>query len=204
MLNCRHSIDENNYSNASHKANTHNTPVQKTNLQHLDEDYTCESALFSSLLEEIPNQDSNAYKITITSKENNISFSKLLDTRPQGSHINYCNDLYTVVGFPCGGPCYSRVFVFTDKNRHIEQYSYAQEVKNNTSIIAYIKDEAFENLIIHNFLNDKELFIDISDMNYWVYGQADSLIFQNENLLLHYASIDNEFVTKEVSLKSIL
>ena len=96
------------------------------------------------------------------------------------------------------------MFVFTDKNRHIEQYSYAQEVKNNTSIIAYIKDEAFENLIIHNFLNDKELFIDISDMNYWVYGQADSLIFQNENLLLHYASIDNEFVTKEVSLKSIL
>ncbi len=178
--------------------------AQKKEAEFLDSTYKCENAKFSSVLEEIPNRDSNAFKLTITSKENKNKFTKILDTRPGMSKINYCNDLYTVVSFPCGGPCYSQVFIFTDKNRPIEQYAYSQEVKNNSTIIGHIKDEEFEKLIIHNFLNSKELTVDISDMSYWNSGQLDSMVIKNDNLILYYQSKNEKQKTRSVNLKSIL
>jgi hypothetical protein len=166
--------------------------------------YNRESRRYISKLEEIPNRDSNAYKLTISLKNGEKSFSKIVDTRPKMSHINYCNDLYTVVGFPCGGPCYSQVFVFTDENRPIEQYDYCQMVKNKPNIIAHIRNEEFEKLIIHNFNNNKELTVDIADNNRWNYGQMDSMIMKKENLILYYTSEKQTGIKKTVSLKSIL
>ena len=172
--------------------------------KYLDSVYKCENNKFISELEEIPNRDSNAYKITITSKKGKNKITKILDTRPRMSHINYCNELYTVVGFPCGGPCYSQVFIFTDKNRPIEQYTYSQKVENNQNIIAYINDEVFEKLIIHNFLNSKELIVDISDSNMWNYGQMDSMLVKKNNLILYYESDKKKNKIKTIDLKTIL
>lgn len=143
-------------------------------------------------------------KITISSKDGKTKFTKILDTRPEMSQIHYCNDLYTVVGFPCGGPCYSRVFVFTDKSRAVEQYDYPQEVKNSINIIGHIKDEKFENLIIHNFLNSKELVVHLPDSNPWNYGQMDSMSVKNDKLILYYQSKSSKSIAKSVNLKSIL
>lgn len=170
----------------------------------LDSTYRCENDNFISVLEEVPNTESNAYKLTIFSKHSNDTIIKILDTRPQMSKINYCNEFYTVVGFPCGGPCYSRVFIFTDKNRPTEQYTYPQETKNNANIIAHIEDEEFENLIIHNFSTSKELTVNISDSNPWNYGQMDSMIVEKDNLILYYQSKGEKQITKKVNLKTIL
>ncbi|VXC33812.1 hypothetical protein FLAVO9AF_840018 [Flavobacterium sp. 9AF] len=172
--------------------------------KYLDSVFKCENNKFISELEEIPNRNSNAYKITITSKNGQNKITKLLDTPPRMSHINYCNELYTVVGFPCGGPCYSRVFIFTDKNRPNEQYSYSQKIENNQNIIAYIKDEVFEKLIIHNFLNSKELIVDISDSNMWNYGQMDSILVKKNNLILYYECDNKKNKIKTIDLKTIL
>ena len=186
---------------SSEKPNANNFEREK---EFLDSIYNCENSKFISVLEEIPNQNSDAYKLTITSKNGNGKFTKILDTPPHMSQIHYCNDLYTEVGFPCGGPCYSRVFVFTDKNRPIEQYTYAQKVKNNSNFIAHIKDEEFEKLIIHNFLNSKELIVDISDAILLNYGQMDSLLIRKDNLVLYYESNKNKSIVKKVNLKKIL
>jgi hypothetical protein len=166
----------------------------------LDSISKCENDQFTSVLEEIPNRDTNAYRITITSKKGNNKFTKILDTRPKMSQIHECNDLYTEVGFPCGGPCYSRVFVFTDKNRPEEQYEYVQKVKNNSAIIGHIKNEEFENLYIHNFMNSKEQTVDFSDINDWNYGQTDSMVIKGDKLILYYQSKNRKNATKTVKL----
>lgn len=181
---------------------------EKNNINSVEKNlgriYNCENNKYISVLEEIPNQNSNSYKITITSKKDKNKITKILDTPPKMSQINYCNDLYTVVGFPCGGPCYSQVFIFTDKDRPIEQYNYAQEVKNNQNIIAYIDNEEFKKLIIHNFMNNKELIVNISDSNMLNYGQMDSMFVKKNNLILYYISIKNKNKTKTIDLKTIL
>jgi hypothetical protein len=164
----------------------------------------CESFRYISKLEEIPNADSNAYKLTISSKDSKRQFSKILNTRPGMSQINYCNDLYTVVGFSCGGPCYSQVFVSTDENKPTEQFDYSQKVKNNPNFIVHIQDEEFKELIVHNFENRKELLFDISDNNYWNYGQMDSIVMKNESLFVYYMNEKDKAIKKEVNLKPIL
>ena len=205
---CQKNSKQDNNASTSKKENrlTDSTKQKSIELEKkfLDSIYDCENSKFSSVLEEIPNRNTDAYKLTITSKDGKNKIIKILDTRPTMSKIDYCNDLYTVVGFACGGPCYSRVFVFTDKNRPIEQYAYTQEVKNNPNIIAHIKDEEFEKLIIHNFLNSKELKVDISDANLLNYGQMDSLLIKKDNLILYYSSKKNKKITKKINLKEIL
>ncbi|MBI1836745.1 MAG: hypothetical protein HYR91_05715 [Flavobacteriia bacterium] len=199
------------------KINKAISPIQKSEIkpneieqieiseQHFrDSLYNRESKHYISKLEEIPNTDSNAYKLTISLKNGEKLFSKVIDTRPQASQINYCNDLYTVVGFACGGPCYSQVFVFTDENRPMEQYDYGQKVKNNPNFIAHIRDEEFKELVIHNFKNSKELVVDISDNNFWNYGQMDSIIMKDKNLFIYYINEKQEAIEKVINLKSIL
>lgn len=169
----------------------------------LDSLYTCECDQFISKLEEIPNKDSNAYRITIKSKKGAWKKSKLINTRPVMSRISYCNEFYTVVSFACGGPCHSELFVFTSDERPDEQYSYAQEVKNNPNIIGHIKNEEFEKLILHNLKNNKEMTADISESGLYNYGQMDSMIIKNGNIILHYSTETELHETKTINIKPI-
>lgn len=165
--------------------------------------YIRESDNYISKLEEIPNRDSNAYKLTISLKNGEKQFTKILNTRPERSMINYCTDLYTVVGFSCGGPCYTQIFVFTDKNRPIEQYSYAQRVIDYPNIIAHIKNEEFEKLFVRNFNNGKELKIDISDGHLINYGHMDTMYILKNDLVVIYPS-NKKQKKKIINIESIL
>jgi hypothetical protein len=185
--------------------------IKSKELEKIDEDekrfrdslYNRESDNFISKLDEIPNRDSNAYKLTISLKNGKKLFTKILNTRPQRSMINYCTDLYTVVGFSCGGPCYSQVFVFTDKNRPSEQYGYAQRVIDYPNIIAHIKNEEFEKLFVRNFNNGKELKIDISDGHLINYGHMDTMYIVKNDLVIMYPS-NKKLKKKIVNIESIL
>lgn len=208
FLSCQNNSKQDNNPSTSRKNNSSSNPIKQNKIEFKkkfsDSIYKCENSNFISELEEISNRNSDSYKLTITTKNGKNKIIEILDTRPTMSKIDYCNDLYTVVGFPCGGPCYSRVFVFTDKNRPIEQYAYAQQVKNNKNIIAHIKDEEFEKLIIHNFSNSKELIVDISDANLLNYGQMDSLVSTKNNLVLYYSSNKNKNIVKKVKIKMLM
>jgi hypothetical protein len=164
---------------------------------------SCENDKFVSVLEATQNTDFDAYQLTIFNKKSKDKTIKMVDARPQMSKIVSCNEDYTVVGFPCGGPCYVRVYIFTDKNRPNESYSYAQEVKNSRHLIAHIENEAFGNLMIRNLSNHKTQMLDISDADALNYGQMDAMMMEGSDLILHYKSKNAQEIIKKVSLKKV-
>jgi hypothetical protein len=129
LFSCQNKIEDNNNDFILNENISSVSKDSLANKKFLDSLYTCESSKFISKLEEIPDRDSNAYRITIISKDGKWKKSKLINTRPKLSRISNCNDLYSAVSFACGGPCYSKVYVFTNDDRQDEQYHYAQEVK---------------------------------------------------------------------------
>jgi hypothetical protein len=165
--------------------------------------YNRESAHFISKLEEIPNKDSNANKLTIASRDGKKHIKKILNTRPQMSRISYCNDLYTVVGFPCGGPCYTEVFVLTDGSK-TKQFQYSQRISNKPYLIAHIVEEDFQTLRIHNLKNDKELSIDISDCFHLNYNQMDTLYVWQNKLYIEYPNTTYKPIKKAVPISALL
>lgn len=207
LLSCQNASNEKSVKNS----NTFNLEKKTNEIEKIDENekrfrdslYYRESDHFISKLEEIPNRDSNAYKLTIFSKNGVKQFTKILNTRPQMSMINYCNDFYTVVGFPCGGPCYSQVFVFTDENRPLEQYNFGQSITGNPTIIAHIKNEEFETLLVRNLKNGKEIPIDISDAAPFNFGQMDTLYLSEQNLEIQYLTKNHKTRKRTISLKKI-
>jgi hypothetical protein len=166
--------------------------------------YSRESDNYISKLEEVPNRDTDAYKLTISLKNGKRSFSKFLDTRPRASLINYCNDIYTVVGFSCGGPCFSQVFVFTDENRPTEQFDYARSIAEHPNFITHIKNEEFDRLIVHNFDNGEELVIVNPDIDWWNYGQMDTMYINGKDLKIEYHTEKNNTRKKTISLQKII
>ena len=178
--------------------------VDEATKRFRDSMYFRESDNYISKLEEIPNKDSNAYKLTISLKNGKKHFSKILNTRPKASQINYCNDFYTVVGFSCGGPCYSQVFVFTDDSRPIEQYAYSRSISDHPKIITHIRNEEFDKLFIRNLDNRKEVLVKNTDINWTLYGQMDTIYVVGERLNLEYLTESGKTRTKTVSLEEIL
>lgn len=170
----------------------------------LDSLYTCECDQFISKLEEIPNKDTNAYRITIKSTDGTWKKSKLINTRPAMSRISNCNEFYTVVSFPCGGPCHSELFIFNKEDKPDEQYKFTQIVKNNPNIISFVRNEEFEKLIFRNFLNNKEMTVNNPLSGLFNYGQMDSIILKKENVILYYATESEKHEAKKINIQPIL
>lgn len=166
--------------------------------------YSRESENYISKIEEIPNREDDAYRITIKSKSGNWKKTKIINTRPQMSRIIYCNDFYTAVSFPCGGPCHSEVFVFTSETRPDEQYTYVEIVKNKPNIITHFRDEEFENLMVRNLTNNKEMKINISEIDLFSWDFIDSVRLSNNILEIHYSKSGERQKIKSASIKSIL
>jgi len=165
----------------------------------------CENNAFVSELRENKNLNTNGYTLTIKSKDGSKKITThRLDLPPGRAQINYCINEYTVVGFSCGGPCYSQVFVFTKEEKANEQFAFSQRIGNNPNLIAHIENEEFEELIIHSFETGKELKIDVSDSNFWNYGHMDTLFMIKNNLILKYTPEDKPQKQKTVNLEKIL
>ena len=164
----------------------------------------CSSDSFISILEENHSLKDYAFVLTIKSKDGSTKKVDTLDVRPSMSNINYCTEDYVVVGFACGGPCYSQVFIFTKEDRPNEQFSYSQRVYSHPNIIAHIENEEFENLIIHNFDNGKELKVFIKDGDLLNYGRMDTLFIKKNKIVMEYTSVNNTSKKRIVDLESIL
>jgi hypothetical protein len=197
-------LTENNNPSELENRSLDSSNIDEDEKRFRDSLYNRESENFISKLEEIPGRDSNAYKLTISSKKGNNSFFKVLNTRPMASLINECNDLYTVVGFSCGGPCTSKIFVFTDKERPIEQYSYAHVINEKPNIIIYTKEEEFQNLIIHNLNNGKEIMVHNRDIQWQTYGQMNKFNITNNKLEIEYTTVNETTRKKTIYLQKIL
>ncbi len=166
--------------------------------------YTGESDNYISKIEEIPNREENAYRIIIKSKYGSWEKTKIINTRPTMSKISYCNDLYTVVSFPCGGPCHSEVFVFTNKTRPDEQYDYTEPVKNKPNIITHFRNEEFENIIVRNLANNKEMKINISEIALFSWDFIDSISMNKNRLEIHYTKSNDLHKIKTTDIQKIL
>ncbi|RZK11580.1 MAG: hypothetical protein EOO46_06230 [Flavobacterium sp.] len=164
----------------------------------------CSSSSFISVLEENQKLKENGSVLTIKSKDGSIKKVDTLNVRPTLSNINYCTEDYVVVGFACGGPCYSQVFIFTKEDRPNEQFSYPQRVYSHPNIIVHIEKEEFENLIIHNFDNGKDLTVFIKDSDPLDYGHLDTLFIKKNKIIMEYTSANNTSKKRIVDLKSIL
>lgn len=199
------SCSENAKVNEQVLASPHNlAPIEVVKLDSCVLINTCGNKTFISKLEELPNLDKNAFRLTIESRNGSLKKVHTLDARPSLTSISYCTDDYTVVGFSCGGPCYSQIYVFTKEERPNEQYDYAQQIHGISNIIAHIEHEEFEKLILHNFENGKEMKVDISDGDLMMYGQMDSIYKKNHKIVLNYSSPEQKPITKIVHLDSIL
>jgi hypothetical protein len=173
--------------------------------QHFrDSLYKRESDHYISKLEEIPNREDDAYRITIKSKNGSWKKTKVMNTRPRMSRISDCNDLYTVVGFPCGGPCHSEVFVFTSKTKPDEQYDYVEIVKNKPNMITHFRNEEFENLIVRNLTNNKEMNINISEIELFSLDFIDSVCLNKNDLNIFYTTQNDKQKIKTTNVKAIL
>jgi hypothetical protein len=93
--------------------------------------------------------------------------------------------------------------VFTD-NREKKQFDYGQKISSNPNIIAHIKNEEFERLIIHNLKNGKEQIIQNHDINWMQYGQMDTMYIAGNTLKLEYQTFNKQTKKKSISLNDIL
>ena len=166
--------------------------------------YTRESDHYISKIEEIPNREDDAYRITIKSKNGSWKKTKVINTRPHMSRISDCNDLYTVVSFPCGGPCHSEVFVFTSKTKADEQYDYVEIVKNKPNMITHFRNEEFENLIVRNLTSNKEMNINISEIKLFSLDFIDSVCLNKNELHIFYTTQNDKQKIKTTNVKAIL
>lgn len=166
--------------------------------------YTRESDHYISKIEEIPNREDDAYRITIKSKNGSWKKTKIINTRPHMSRISDCNDLYTVVSFPCGGPCHSEVFVFTSKTKADEQYDYVEIVKNKPNMITHFRNEEFENLIVRNLTSNKEMNINISEIKLFSLDFIDSVCLNKNELHIFYTTQNDKQKIKTTNVKAIL
>lgn len=164
----------------------------------------CDDNNYSAMLEKDKLKGNDSCILRIKSKEKTIDKFEILNVPADKSSISYCANDYVVVGFSCGGPCYSQVFVFTD-NRKNKQFAFGQRISNNQNVIAHIRNEEFETLIIHNLKTDKEIQVDISDNNAeWNYGHMDTLYMKQDKLFIEYPTTENQTKMKSISLEGIM
>ncbi|MFA7272640.1 MAG: hypothetical protein WC044_02165 [Crocinitomicaceae bacterium] len=163
----------------------------------------CDDSNYSAVLEEDKTKGNDSCIIRINQVGKAIDKSEILNVPADRSSINYCEKDYVVVGFACGGPCYSQVFVFTD-GREKKQFDYGQKVSNNPNLIAHLRNEEFEKLIIHNFKNGKELIIQNPDINWMQYGQMDTIYTTGNDLKLEYQTENKQTKKKSISLIDII
>lgn len=146
----------------------------------------CSTVSYRSVLEENTSLHTDAYTLTITHQASKRTAVHTLDLPPGRANIHQCNETQTVIGYPCGGPCYALMVVFSKENRPVERYFYAQPIGSAPHLLAHIANEQFDSLIVHNFRNSKEMKIDIADGLGFNYGHMDTLYLKKNELCLEY------------------
>ena len=163
----------------------------------------CDNSIYSAALEEDKTKGNDSCILRINQVGKTNDKIEILNVPADRSSINYCDKDYVVVGFASGGPGYSQVFVFTD-GRENKQFDYGQKISNNPNIIAHIRNEEFEKLIIHNLNNGKEQIVENPDINWMQYGQMDTMYIAGNTLKLEYQTVNKQTKKKSISLNDIL
>jgi len=164
----------------------------------------CENARFSAVLEKDKTKGNDSCILRINSKDGTMNKIEILNVPTDKTSINSCEKDYVVVGFACGGPCYSKIFVFTDHRKN-KQFAYCQTISNNPNIVAHIQNEEFETLRIYNLITSKEISVAIPDNDaMWNYGQMDTLYIKHNKLFIEYPTINKKTIKKSIPLEKIM
>ncbi len=166
----------------------------------------CDNNSFIAILEENLEADSNAFILTLKTKKGDVKKVQILNVRPSFSQINYCTKDYVVVGFSCGGPCYSQVFISIKDNETNQQFDYANRVSGEYNIITHFENEEFDNLIVQNLDNGKRLNVNIRNCEQIEYSPCymDTQYIINNRLFLEYDSESKHPKKKTIGLQKIL
>ena len=201
LIGCNNSYDKKSVrSKKTLSENTKSIPSHRTTflIDH------CDIILLAELEQDIT-KGNDSCVLRIRTLDKKMIKIETLNVPVDKSQITNCEKDYVVVGSSCGGPCYSKLFVFTD-NRKNRRFDYCNVISNNSNIVAYIKNENFDKLYVHNLKNSKEIEIEIDNyhQNPLIYGQLDTTYMVNNNLTIKY-SIENEGKKKKVvNLEKIL
>lgn len=160
---------------------------KETKVKPIIEPYvdSCDNGKYLSILKGDPLLDSNAFELTIYDENRQLIKRETLDVPFGLSRLRNCAENYTMVGFACGGPCYSRLFISYDSTK-TKQFGYCQIVSNNENIVAYKKGEDFERTILHNVTTSEEQVIEIPNIGWTQYGHFDSLWIENRSINITY------------------
>ncbi len=157
----------------------------------------CESKLMVELEEDVT-KGKDSCVLRIRTLDRKLIKLETVNVPVDKSSITNCEEDYVVVGSSCGGPCYSKLFVFTDKRKN-KRFDYCHIVSNDPNLVIYVKNEDFDKLLVHNLKNSKEMEVDIDNdkQHPLIYGHLDKVYLVNQNLIINY-SIENEGEKKKI------
>jgi hypothetical protein len=201
IMACQHTSDgTSDHKHKTAKEKTNSTPSPRTRflIDH------CETKLLAEL-EEDRSKGKDTCILRIRTVDRKLIKMENLNVPVDRSSIENCEKDYVVVSSSCGGPCYSKLFVFTDKRKN-KRFDYCHIVSNDPNLVIYVKNEDFDKLLVHNLKNSKEMEVDIDNdkQHPLIYGHLDTVYLVNQNLIINY-SIENEGMKKKiVHLEKIL
>jgi hypothetical protein len=165
----------------------------------------CENKTYKATLYEYENLQKDAFVLNILFKDGRKK-DFILDSRPGFTTINHCKKYYVVVGMACGGPCYGRDFIFLDKKRAAEGYTYCNIADSNENIITYIQNEEFEKLHIRNLLNGKEKIVLLHNCEDPISYPCSIMKMDviNQNLVIRFDSAGKKAKKKIIDIGDIL
>lgn len=165
---------------------------------------TCKNKAYEAKLEEFIYFDSNAFLLTITSKDKDKILS--LNLPPGRTHIEKCVNNYILLSSACGGPCFGFDFIFLKEERPSESYMYCYIAKSNENIITHIENEEFENVKIRNIKNSKEITIHLDACeNVSSYPCGITKIDVSGNMLtIEFDSSERTLRQKQINISEIL
>lgn len=164
----------------------------------------CDNNLLAELERDIT-KGNDSCVLRIRTKDKKMIKTETLNVPVDRSQITNCEKDYVVVESSCGGPCYSKLFVFAD-NRENKRFDYCEVISNNPNIVVYVKNENFDNMIVHNLKNSKELEVKIENHHNHplIYGHLYTTFLIKNDLTIKYSIEDMGQKKKIVNLEKIL
>ena len=161
----------------------------------------CSGSNYTAKLDGIEGEDIYEFTISLFDKNEKLIKRESLDLPNSLSSINKCTKDYVEIRLACGGQCYSEIFVFRD-DRESMQFYFSQTVHNSDHLIAHIRNESFDTIIVQSIYSSEEQHFILKDFDFGLYFEPIDNIWVHDDLIsLKYKSTSGKLVEIESKLK---